>query len=129
MRGFSLNIRPGQTVALVGRSGAGKSTCVQLLQRFYDISKGEIKLDGVDVRDLNPEWLRSQFGLVSQEPILFNLSIYENIKLGKDGATRMEVEEAAKTAFAHDFIMRLPEVDGKSLQTLASTIQFVESEI
>jgi ATP-binding cassette subfamily B (MDR/TAP) protein 1 len=83
---------------------------VQLLQRFYDISSGEIKLDGIDIRDLNLGWLRSQFGLVSQEPILFNLSIYENIKLGKEGATRMEIEEAAKTAFAHDFITRLPDV-------------------
>jgi ATP-binding cassette subfamily B (MDR/TAP) protein 1 len=85
-------------------SGGGKSTVCALLERFYDISEGSICLDGKDIRTLNVKWLRSQIGLVSQEPKLFNMSIFDNIALGCPGATQEQVEEAARKANAHDFI-------------------------
>jgi ABC-type multidrug transport system fused ATPase/permease subunit len=107
--GLSLVIEPGTTVALVGPSGCGKSSLVALLERFYDVDEGSIQLDGVDIRELSVGWLRSQIGLVSQEPVLFSGSIYENIKYGKSNATTEEVEQAARQANAHDFIMSFPQ--------------------
>ena len=105
-RGYSLDVAAGQTVALVGASGSGKSTIIQLMERFYDPDAGSVKLDGRDLRDLNLSWLRSQIGLVGQEPVLFSGTIADNIANGKmGGASRAEVEEAAKMANAHDFIM------------------------
>lgn len=109
LNGLSLTVRPGQTVALVGSSGCGKSTTVQLLQRFYDPSDGQVMLDGTDIRELNVHWLRDCIGVVSQEPVLFATTIAENIRYGRDGVTQHEVEAAAKYANAHDFIMSLPE--------------------
>ncbi|XP_076435076.1 ATP-dependent translocase ABCB1-like isoform X2 [Babylonia areolata] len=107
--GLSLTVNPGKTVALVGSSGCGKSTTVQLLQRFYDPLEGQVKLDGEDIKDLNVRWLRSHIGVVSQEPVLFATTIAENIRYGCEGVTEQDVIEAAKNANAHDFIMSLPE--------------------
>ncbi|CAI5481222.1 unnamed protein product [Closterium sp. Yama58-4] len=105
---FSLAIPAGTTVALVGPSGSGKSTVVALIQRFYDPSAGAVSLDGTDLRQLSLTWLRSQLGLVSQEPSLFATSILENIRYGKEDATLEEVEEAARIANAHSFVTALP---------------------
>eukprot|EP00611_Tribonema_gayanum_P029883 TRINITY_DN8149_c0_g1_i1.p1 TRINITY_DN8149_c0_g1~~TRINITY_DN8149_c0_g1_i1.p1 ORF type:complete len:663 (-),score=189.94 TRINITY_DN8149_c0_g1_i1:295-2118(-) len=101
---FNLDVAAGETVALVGASGGGKSTCMQLIMRFYDPAQGVVALDGRDVRELNLHWLRSQIGYVGQEPVLFSGSIFENIARGRQGATVEEVHAAAKAAHAHDFI-------------------------
>uniref|UniRef100_A0A0E0QEF7 MDR-like ABC transporter n=1 Tax=Oryza rufipogon TaxID=4529 RepID=A0A0E0QEF7_ORYRU len=105
--GFSLAIEPGQRVALVGPSGAGKSTIVSLLLRFYDPCRGQVLVDGKDVREYNLRFLRKQIGLVQQEPILFNLSIRENISYGNEGASETEIVEAAMEANIHEFISGL----------------------
>ncbi len=109
LRDFSLKLEPGQVVALVGPSGAGKSTVSALLSRFYDPESGEIEFDGVPYTELKPNWLRLNIGMVSQEPILISSTIGENIRYGKPGATDQEVEQAARSANAHDFIVRFPE--------------------
>ncbi|KAK6155142.1 hypothetical protein DH2020_009390 [Rehmannia glutinosa] len=106
---FNMKIPAGKTVALVGGSGSGKSTVIALLQRFYDPLGGEILLDGVAIDKLQLKWLRSQMGLVSQEPALFATSIKENILFGKEDASIEEVIEAAKASNAHDFITQLPQ--------------------
>ncbi|CAI5730066.1 unnamed protein product [Hyaloperonospora brassicae] len=106
---YSLTIMPGETVALVGPSGSGKSTIVSLLERFYDPLSGAVTLDGVDVRLLNVRWLRSQIGLVGQEPSLFATSIMENIRYGCPSATDEQVIEAAKMANADSFIRDFPQ--------------------
>ncbi|RDX99992.1 ABC transporter B family member 15, partial [Mucuna pruriens] len=108
LNGLSLKIPAGKRVALVGESGSGKSTVIALLQRFYDPVGGEIRLDGVGIEKLQVKWLRSQMGLVSQEPALFATSIKENILFGKEDATEDEVVEAAKASHAHNFISLLP---------------------
>ena len=105
----SLTIRPGETVALVGQSGSGKSTLADLLPRFYDVQKGRITVDGIDVRDLKVHDLRSFMGNVNQEAILFNDTFYNNITFGVQNATREQVEHAARIANAHDFIMETPD--------------------
>jgi len=102
----------GQTVALVGASGCGKSTVVQLIQRFYDVLEGSVEIDGVDIRKLNVHWLRNRIGVVSQEPVLFAKSIAENIRYGRDGITQEDIEKAAKDANAYGFISELPDVSG-----------------
>jgi len=107
--GFNLTIQSGQTVALVGPSGGGKSTTVSLLERFYDPTSGSILLDGVDLKDLNVSWLRDQIGLVSQEPVLFARSIRENIAYGLPGATEEQIIAVSKAANAHDFISKFPQ--------------------
>ncbi|VDD83523.1 unnamed protein product [Mesocestoides corti] len=109
LNNFSLNIKPGQTIALVGASGSGKSTVIQLIQRFYDANDGQIIIDGEDIRNLDLAWFRSQLGVVSQEPVLFAGTVTENIKLGALNASQEEVEEAAKLACVHDFVCKLPE--------------------
>ncbi|KAL8570376.1 hypothetical protein ACOMHN_035794 [Nucella lapillus] len=109
LEGISLTVDPGQTVALVGASGCGKSTVVHLLQRFYDPSEGQVKLDGMNIQDLNVRWLREHIGVVSQEPVLFATTIAENIRYGCEGVSQQDIEMAAKNANAHDFIMSLPE--------------------
>ncbi|CAI5740328.1 unnamed protein product [Peronospora destructor] len=106
---YSLTIEPGETVALVGPSGSGKSTIVSLLERFYDPLSGTVKVDGVDVRTLNAKWLRSQVGLVGQEPSLFATSIMENIRYGCPSATDEQVMEATKMANAYNFIKEFPQ--------------------
>ncbi|CAK4713348.1 hypothetical protein LEN26_015218 [Aphanomyces euteiches] len=112
--GYSLKIPSGATCALVGASGCGKSTAIGLLERFYDPIEGRVLLDGVDIRTLNVQWLRQHISLVGQEPVLFAGTIADNIGGGKVGATLFEVQEAAKMANAHDFIMQFP--DGYSTQ-------------
>jgi ATP-binding cassette subfamily B protein len=106
---FSMQVRAGQTVALVGPSGAGKSTVFQLLLRYYDPQSGRIALDGVFTRDMSLHDLRQRIGLVPQDAVIFSSSALENIRYGKPEATDAEVQEAAKAAFAHDFIMALPQ--------------------
>ncbi|KZV40022.1 ABC transporter B family member 15-like [Dorcoceras hygrometricum] len=108
LQGFSLKVKAGKTVGLVGGSGSGKSTVISLLERFYDPVKGDILLDGHRINRLKLKWLRSQMGLVNQEPILFATSIKENILFGKDDASMELVINAAKSANAHDFIVKLP---------------------
>ena len=103
-KGYSLKIPAGSVCALCGPSGSGKSTIIQLLERFYDPQSGTVLLDGVDIKTLNIRWLRMQLGLVGQEPVLFVGTVAENIAYGKEGATQVEVEEAATMANAHDFI-------------------------
>ncbi|WAR00123.1 MDR1-like protein [Mya arenaria] len=111
LNGLDLEVEPGQTVALVGSSGCGKSTTVQLTERFYDTESGEVMLDQYNVRDLDLAWLRGQIGIVSQEPVLFDLSIAENIAYGDN--TRQipmdEIIQAARSANIHDFISSLPD--------------------
>uniref|UniRef100_A0A0E0LY19 Uncharacterized protein n=1 Tax=Oryza punctata TaxID=4537 RepID=A0A0E0LY19_ORYPU len=109
LRGLSLSVPAGKTIALVGSSGSGKSTVVSLIERFYEPNAGSILLDGHDLRELNLRWLRRQMGLVSQEPALFATTIRENLLLGRDGATQEEMEEAARVANAHSFIVKLPD--------------------
>jgi subfamily B ATP-binding cassette protein MsbA len=107
--GVSLDIPPGSKVALVGPSGAGKSTIFNLLLRFYDIADGGILIDGADIRSVTLASLRANIGLVTQEPILFDESVADNIALGRPGATRGQIEAAARDAAAHDFIVELPQ--------------------
>jgi subfamily B ATP-binding cassette protein MsbA len=106
---ISFTLKKGKTVALVGASGSGKSTIVDLLPRFYDVKEGQILIDGIDIRKLKISDLRSIFGIVNQDITLFNDTVYHNIAFGKEGVTREMVEEAAKTALAHDFIMEMTE--------------------
>ena len=109
LKDFSLEIPKGKTVALVGQSGSGKSTIANLIARFYDVNEGSITFDGTDIRDLKIQSLRDLIGIVSQDSILFNDTITNNLLIGKASATPMEIEEAAKVANAYDFIEALPE--------------------
>ncbi len=106
---FSLDVAPGETVAIVGPSGAGKSTVFQLLLRFYDPLSGRISLDGVTTRELALQDLRQRIGIVPQDAVIFSTNALENIRYGKPGASDAETKAAAQAAFAHDFIMTLPE--------------------
>jgi len=106
---FDLHIPAGQTIALVGSTGAGKSTLAKLMARFYDPSRGAVRLDSVDLRDLDPRDMRRAIVMVTQEAYLFSGSVADNIALGKPGATRDEVEAAARAVGAHEFIMALPD--------------------
>eukprot|EP00887_Chlorella_sp_A99_P002677 scaffold6.g2677.t1 len=108
-RHFSLVAPAGHTVALVGESGSGKSTVIGLIERFYEPQAGQVLLDGADIRTLNLRWLRDRIGLVGQEPVLFNLTVEENIRYGRPDASQEEVEAAAKAANAAGFIADLPE--------------------
>jgi ATP-binding cassette subfamily B protein len=106
---FSLRIAPGEKVALVGHSGSGKSTFVKLVQRLYDVQLGAVRIDGQDIAHVTQESLRTAIALVPQEPILFHRSLAANIAYGKPGAGQEEIVAAAKKAYAHDFIERLPQ--------------------
>ncbi|MAU16366.1 MAG: antibiotic ABC transporter ATP-binding protein [Muricauda sp.] len=108
LTGFNLKVDKGKTVALVGQSGSGKSTVANLVTRFYDVTKGEILIDGTNIKKITKKSLRGLMGLVTQDSILFNDSVKNNIALGKENATMDEIIEAAKVANAHDFIMELP---------------------
>ncbi|XP_025923473.1 multidrug resistance protein 1-like [Apteryx rowi] len=108
LKGLSLKVNCGQTVALVGGSGCGKSTTVQLIQRFYDPKEGMITIDGQDIKTLNIRYLREIIGVVNQEPVLFATTIAENIRYGRENVTMEEIEKATKEANAYDFIMKLP---------------------
>jgi len=109
LKDFSLEIPKGKTVALVGQSGSGKSTIANLIARFYDVNEGSITFDGTDIRDLKIQSLRDLIGIVSQDSILFNDTITNNLLIGKASATPADIEEAAKVANAYDFIEALPE--------------------
>jgi len=109
LKGVSLTVPPGKTLALVGQSGSGKSTIVQLMMRLYDPTAGCVRLGGEDVRLFNVRWLRRQIGLVSQEPVLFSASVFENVRIACREATRDDVEEACTKASVHDFIKGLPQ--------------------
>lgn len=108
LKDFSLTIPKGKTVALVGQSGSGKSTIANLITRFYDVNKGSILIDGIDIREFSTKSLRQQLGIVTQDAILFNDSIKNNLKLGKDNASDEEVIEALKIANAWEFVKELP---------------------
>ncbi|XP_063892019.1 ATP-dependent translocase ABCB1 isoform X1 [Helicoverpa armigera] len=108
LKGVSLTVQRGQSVALVGHSGCGKSTIIQLISRYYDVISGSVCVDNIDVRDLSVQWLRAQIGLVRQEPVLFNNTVRENIRFGREDATDADIKEAAKEANAHVFITKLP---------------------
>jgi ABC-type multidrug transport system fused ATPase/permease subunit len=109
LRNLNLEIPAGQTIALVGRSGAGKTTLASLIPRFYDAANGAIRFDGRELRGITLKSLRDQIALVTQEPVLFCASIRENIAYGRPGATQEEIETAARSAGAHEFIECLPE--------------------
>ena len=109
LHGVDLLVEPGEVVALVGPSGSGKSTLGSLLVRLYDPSAGRLTLDGVDLRDLDPSWLRSQIGVVSQEPVLFSTTIAENVRYGRPGATDAEVRDALRNANALAFVLGFPD--------------------
>jgi ATP-binding cassette subfamily B protein len=109
LKGISLTVRPGQKVALVGPSGSGKSTIGRLLFRFYDVTAGAIRIDGQDLRDVQQTSLHGVIGVVPQDTVLFNDTVYYNIAYGRDGATEAEVHAAARAARIHDFIMSLPD--------------------
>ena len=110
LKDITFSVKKGETVALVGSSGCGKSTCIQLTQRFYDPAAGGVYIDGRDIKDLNLRWLRSHIGIVGQEPALFDCSIAENIRYAKPGATDQEIQQACKDANAYSFIKNLPKV-------------------
>ena len=109
LRDVSFTVPPGRTVAIVGPSGAGKSTLSRILFRFYDVTGGSVKIDGQDIRKVTQESLRAAIGIVPQDTVLFNDSIYYNILYGRTGASRAQVEEAARLARIHDFIIALPD--------------------
>jgi ATP-binding cassette subfamily B protein/subfamily B ATP-binding cassette protein MsbA len=109
LREVSLEVQPGQTVAIVGATGAGKTTLVSLIGRFYDPWQGRVLVDGRDVRDVQLRSLRGQIGLVLQEPFLFPFTVAENIAYGRPGASRLGIEAAARAANVHDFVVRLPQ--------------------
>ncbi|GLJ30586.1 hypothetical protein SUGI_0605660 [Cryptomeria japonica] len=121
LNNFCLNIPGGQTVALVGSSGSGKSTAIALLERFYDPVAGDIMVDGINIKNLQLRWWRNQIGLVSQEPALFATSILENIRFGSEGASMEDVVAAAMAANAHNFVAQLP--DGYNTQVGEGAIQ------
>ena len=109
LKNIDLHVKPGEMIGIVGKSGVGKSTLINLLMRMYDIGEGSITVDGVDLRDISQDSLRSQIGVVLQETFLFAGTIYDNIAYAKPRATRDEVITAAKIAGAHEFIMKLPD--------------------
>lgn len=119
---FSAQVEPGQKIAIVGPTGAGKTTMVKLLMRFYDVNSGAIKVDGHDIRDFNRSELREMFGMVLQDTWLFQGSIEDNIRYGKLNASREEVEEAAKAAYVHRFVQTLPGGYGMELNEEAGNV-------
>lgn len=126
---LSAQVKSGQMVAIVGPTGAGKTTLINLLMRFYEIKDGSIKIDGVDIRDMKREDLRSIFGMVLQDTWLFNGTIYDNIEYGRFGATKAEIVEAAKIANVHHFIKTLPDGYNMFLNEEASNISQGEKQL
>jgi len=122
IKNMNIDVKHGHTIAIVGPTGAGKTTLVNLLMRFYEISEGSISVDGVDIRDIKRGELRNMFGMVLQDTWLFNGTIMENIAYGKEGATKDEVMQAARAAHAHHFIKTLPDGYNTILNEEASNI-------
>ncbi|WP_346847305.1 ABC transporter ATP-binding protein [uncultured Clostridium sp.] len=129
IKDLSAQVKSGQMVAIVGPTGAGKTTLINLLMRFYDIKEGAIKIDGVDIRDMKREDLRSIFGMVLQDTWLYNGTIYDNIKYGRFDATKEEIIEAAKIANVHHFIKTLPDGYNMFLNEEASNISQGEKQL
>ncbi|ADL51396.1 ABC transporter ATP-binding protein [Clostridium cellulovorans] len=129
LNGVTFNVKAGQMVAIVGPTGAGKTTLINLLMRFYEVNGGSIKIDGVDIRDMKRETLREKFGMVLQDTWLFNGSIKENIAYGKNGASKEEIIEAAKIANVHHFITTLPEGYDMILNEEANNISQGEKQL
>lgn len=126
---LSMEVKSGQRIAIVGPTGAGKTTLVNLLMRFYEIQRGSIKLDGIDIRDIHKKHLRKCFGMVLQDTWLFNGTIRENIAYGKENATQEEIERAAKMAQAHHFIMALPDGYDTVINEEATNISYGEKQL
>lgn len=126
---LNVNVKSGQMVAIVGPTGAGKTTLINLLMRFYDVNKGAIKVDGVDIRDMKRDDLRSIFGMVLQDTWLFNGTIADNIKYGKEDATQEEIENAAKTANVNHFIKTLPDGYQMILNEESSNVSAGEKQL
>ena len=122
IKNVSFEIHPRETIAIVGPSGSGKSTIGRLLFRFYDAQKGSIKIDGQDIRDITQKSLHSSIGVVPQDTVLFNDTIYYNIAYGLDNASQAAVEKAAKDAQIHDFIVSLPEAVSYTHLTLPTIV-------
>ena len=129
IKDLSAEVKSGQMVAIVGPTGAGKTTLINLLMRFYDVKEGAIKIDGVDIRDMKREDLRSIFGMVLQDTWLYNGTIYDNIKYGRFDATKEEIIEAAKIADVHHFIKTLPDEYNMFLNEEASNISQGEKQL
>lgn len=122
LKDFNLTIKKGQSVALVGQSGSGKSTLANLITRFYDVNKGTITIDGVDIKDLTKHSLRNLMGIVTQDSILFNDTINNNITLGVESATDEEILAASKIANAHEFIKDLPRLYNTNIGDSGNTL-------
>jgi ATP-binding cassette subfamily B protein len=106
---IALDLEPGRTVALIGHTGSGKSTLASLIPRFYDVEEGRVTIDGADVRDISLASLRSEIGIIAQDPFLFSASVRDNLTFGRPDATEEEIREAARLAQAHEFVERLPD--------------------
>ena len=129
LHGFNLRVQPGEKVALVGPTGAGKSTITSLVARFYDVTSGCVKIDGVDIRLIDRRWLARQLGLVLQDPFLFSGSVRENIRYGRLDASDKEVEEAARTVGANEFIKQLPSGYDTLLQEQGSNLSVGQRQL
>ncbi len=129
MKNVSFTAEPGEDIAIVGATGAGKTTIINILMRFYDIEKGSVKIDGVDIRDLTLYDLRSHFGLVLQDNALFSGSILDNITLGHPDITREQVIEAAHKVEAHRFIEKLPEKYDYVLQERGASLSMGQRQL
>lgn len=129
LKDIKIEVKPGETIALVGPTGAGKTTIINLLTRFYDVNKGRISIDGTDIREIEKDSLRNSLGIVLQDTVLFNESVMENIRYGKLDATDEEVIEAAKLADAHSFIKRLPDGYNTILNEDASNISKGQAQL
>src|SRR5699024_1003993 len=129
MEDLNIDVKPGQTVAIVGPTGAGKTTLINLLMRFYEVKGGSIKLDGTDIQSMSRHKLRGQFGMVLQDTWLFNGSIKDNIAYGKSNASETEVTQAAKAARADQFIRTLPDGYDTILNEDASNISRSERQL
>jgi ATP-binding cassette subfamily B protein len=129
LRGVSFTIEPGETVAIVGHTGAGKTTLISLLLRFYDVQKGAVRIDGVNVREMNLQSLRRRCGVVLQDPFLFSGTIADNIRLGSAHVTREAVERAAREVNVADFIQSLPEGFDSLLQERGNTLSTGQKQL
>jgi len=129
LRGVSFTIEPGETVAFVGHTGAGKTTLISLLLRFYDVQRGAVRIDGVDVREMNLQQLRRRCGVVLQDPYLFSGSIADNIRMGSGHVTREAVERAAEEVNVADYIRSLPEGFDSLLQERGSSLSTGQKQL